>query len=330
MTTLPELEASLRQLFLDHEHLADDAVVVRLAADAQTMIQVRRRYQLVVGVAASVAVLIGALGIFGALQLRGGERDEAPARPAALPTGPLGDALRMFEAAWLATEPPRLTPLSRIQPALIGTTTVEDKMSLDAGLSATDAAMPASWPKNAVVRWSQGPSATVPVMSPTQTLDAVRRAQPATCTACAPRAVTGARLTTTLMRTATGEAQIPAWEFSLQGTPVTVVMPAIPATHVIEPDPEAFSPLGARVSDDGRELTLEFLGDSSECGLTYSASHARSEHALAVIIEESVPASCEGAFSIGAAREVTIQLDKPLGNATILDARHGKLIPVQR
>jgi len=334
MTTAPDLEASLRRLFIDHEYMADDEVVPRLAAEAQRMVHVRRRRHIVVGLAAGVAVIAAALGVFSALGLPGDERTEAPAVPAALPIGPLGDALRTFEASWSAAAPPKLTFVGPLRPDLRGGTTIEDKMVLNGRLTTADTALPESWPTEAVVRWSEGRTAMVPVLSPTQALDEIPRSYPIICKTCAPRVVTGARLTTMLLSTTTGEAQVPAWEFSLEGTTAAVLMPAIPETHVVKPVPEALSasfPAAeeARVSGNGRELTLTFTGESPDCNVTYTAIHARSEHAVAVQIEESSKERCNF-FDVGFQRQLTIHLDKPIGDDAVLDGRHGNPIRVER
>ncbi|WP_353950122.1 hypothetical protein V6K52_10755 [Knoellia sp. S7-12] len=333
MTTTPELESALRQLFLDHEHLADIEVPERLAADAARRAQSHHRQRLILGLAAVVLLIAGAVG---AQQLRGSQAQRDPALPASLPSGPLGDALRTFENSWAAAQPPRLTLLGPQLPQVRGTTDDDYVPTLKAGFAVGPNVLPTTKPADSLVRWQNGAEVGVPVMSAADTLAALRSASGKLfdpCPDCVPRRVTSATLMTTGILTPQGDAVVPAWEFVLEGTPATVVMWAVPATHTVTPAEMPESLVTETVnsvvpSDDGRELTLEFAGESPDCPLTYTASAARSAHAVSVLIEPHGD-RCSGPDAQHS-RHVTVRLDRPLGEALVIDATLGNPTLVKR
>lgn len=329
MTTTPELEACLRQLFQDHEHLADDAAPERLAVAATSRAKSDRRRRLVLALAA-VVLLIG--GVVIAQQVRSSQQDRGPALTAGLPSGALGDALRTFEASWAAAQPPKLTLLAPAAPDIQGTRSVE---TLEGGFSVGPDVLSTARPKDSVVQWDNLARATVPVMSAAETFESMQSysvAEVDPCAGCAPNRVTGANLSTTNLWTPQGEAKAPVWEFSLEGSTSKVTMLAIPSSHLVQPAewPDGIwgdFVMGVIASDDGRALTVSFRGEPIECPVTYSASTARSEHAVGVLIE-SKGKTCGGDQQ--ASRHVTVQLNRPLGDAVVIDAHRGHPIFVVR
>lgn len=331
MTTTADLEAELRQLFREHEHLADVDAPARLASDAVSHRQSSRRGRVIFGLAAT-ALLVA--GTFLATHSPGLTKDQ-PTRPAAAEVGQLKEALGNFEASWAKAQPPRITMLGSPMPQVRGSGKDGNGLLFSAPFEAAPGGLSQARPGPDTVRWDTGASAVVPVMSAAETfasLQTASRELGGPCDSCWPHRITGATQTTMRDITPQGEAQIPAWEFTLENSSATVVVWAVPSTHLVVAEETSSSMstpnfTNAVVSDDNMELTLEFVGESPECPVQYSGTTARSDHAVAVLLNTQ-GAPCAG-MTAQDRRHITVRLDEPLGAESVLDARVGNPIRVQ-
>ena len=204
-----------------------------------------------------------------------------------------------------------------------------NKQALMAGLVEASVPLPGDNPPDGDVRWADGSRETVPLVSAAKAADAIRASPAAPCPDCEPLEITWARLTTADVATRRGPASVPAWEFGLQGTAVTLMRVAIADSHIVIPPAAPPDTSGtiridrAAVSSDGRTLTVEFVGSpypgSQACGADYTATAVESSLAVVVIVTERpfpVPAPCS---AVGAWRTATVTLAVPLGTRTVLD-----------
>jgi hypothetical protein len=160
------------------------------------------------------------------------------------------------------------------------------------------------------------------------------------CGGCTDLRVTGATLTTMTLRNSAGEVTVPAWRFSLEGTAVTLLRVAVPASGLVrvsppstQPDPgdgswtDSFSLL-----PDGRTLRLHFVGSPDgpgPCGADYRGEQYASSTAVVVAVVE-VPREDTGqdvaCTAIGMARTVDVVLTAPLGDRPVLNLAGGGIV----
>ncbi len=215
-----------------------------------------------------------------------------------------------------------------------------NKRALMAGLVEAAIALPTDVPPDAEVRWADGTSETVPLVSAAKAADAIRSGPAASCVDCVPLEIVSARLIVADVVTGPGPASVPAWEFGLQGTAVTltrvagadsrvVVQPAAPAGG-----PRTIAVERATISSDGRALTVEFVGSpdpgSQACGADYTATAVESSVAVVVVVAAHpfpIPAPCS---AVGAWRSATAPLATPLGTRSVLDPATGQPIDMTR
>lgn len=334
--TIPQLEDSLRAVFEDHEALADESAPERLARGATHTRRALRRRHVLTGVAAAVVVI---LGIVATVHLHDpASVSEAGPSPAAQKK--LGAVLATFEKSWAKAEPPRITLFGPPFPEFRGDDATTNPYELIAGGVVADPGVLSSVrPADGVIRWDEGASASLPLMTAVEALAAVQEMRDNfldPCPTCAPRKVTGARLSSGFVATGQGDAKVPMWEFDLAATTTRVALPAIsPANFVVPAMPPETMPslfvIGGVLTDDSRELTVQFAGEDPNCARTYSAASQHSEHAVAVLIEsrgQDCPARPEEESF--ATRYITIRLDQPLGDHIVIDGQTGLPIMIER
>ncbi|MGD0409133.1 MAG: hypothetical protein ABSB34_09110 [Candidatus Limnocylindrales bacterium] len=209
-----------------------------------------------------------------------------------------------------------------------------NKPALMAGLVEAAVSLPAETPPNGELRWPDGSSATVRLISAQQALAELKAEGSGSCSDCVPLQVTGAKLTDGQVQTSRGPAEAPVWEFTLQGTAVMVTQVAIADRVTVVPPPwdPNDPPVGisidsATAAAGGRQLTVSFTGapgpGDRPCGADYTAEAVESQTAVVVIVTEhtnGLPVPCS---AVGAIRTAAVELSAPLGERTVLEVREG-------
>ena len=213
-----------------------------------------------------------------------------------------------------------------------------NKQAVLSGHLVAVAALPPAPGKGKVLTGSGGGVSTT-VISADDALAAMT-ARRSDCGGCTDLRVTGATLTTMDLATSAGTVTVPAWRFSLEGTAVTLLRVAVPASGLVQvtppstqPDPgdgswtDSFSLL-----PDGRTLRLHFVGSPDEpgpCGADYRGEQYASSTAVVVAVVE-VPREDTGqdvaCTAIGMVRSVDVTLAAPLGDRTVLNLAGGGIV----
>jgi len=220
-----------------------------------------------------------------------------------------------------------------------------DKVALMAGNFEAVVSLPSDTPPDGQVRWQDGSTQTVGVISAQQALadmTAGGSADSGLCKECVPLKVTGAQLSTGDFQTAHGQAVAPAWEFTLQGTDVKIAQLAV--AHLVKIAPPTFDPNGpaqqqlisivsATGTAGGLTLTVTFEGApkhaGGSCGADYSARAVESSTAVVVIVTEypgfgiSLGCTAEAEF-----RTADATLSAPLRNRAVLEIMQGMPVSV--
>lgn len=217
-----------------------------------------------------------------------------------------------------------------------------NKLALMAGMIEQQAAIPEG-EETGEVRWDDGATQAVEVLSAKDTLVDVRRTATTTCPECVPLMVTAARLSTTRIETSRGPATVPSWEFAIAGTGVVVTRVAVANGNAVVVVPPAWNandpPVGlsiesATVSEDGRRLTVEFVGapgsKGERCGADYTGEAVESDLAVVVIVTAQVNPFVGACRLIGAMRTATVDLARGLDGRVVLELREGRPVPVVR
>ncbi|MBZ9640160.1 hypothetical protein [Streptomyces sp. PSKA30] len=146
--------------------------------------------------------------------------------------------------------------------------------------------------------------------------------------------VTGARLGEMTLATSRGPATVPAWLFTLEGYDTPLKSVAVGPSKLPKPPigPAAGSPSGelwelrslVEVAGDGRSVTA--IGNHGAC------DDGPAVHVLetdgSVVLSASIAGRRDGlctAQLLG--REVTVKLDRPVGDRVLLDAATGRPVP---
>jgi hypothetical protein len=214
-----------------------------------------------------------------------------------------------------------------------------NKRALMAGLVEADANLSAATPPDGEVRWQDGTTASVALISAQQAVDAINTGTSEPCGDCTPLRITGARLITGPIETSRGSATAPVWELTVKGTAVGVTRVAIAgAVAVVLPPWNANDPpVGVAIESasgtvGGRELTVAFVGSplpgDQPCGEDYTAEAVESDLAVAVTVTRNSHATIGACTSVGAPRTATLELAAPLGDRTVLEAQLGRPVPV--
>jgi hypothetical protein len=213
-----------------------------------------------------------------------------------------------------------------------------NKPALMAGMVAVASPLSDVAPPDGEVRWQDGSTTQVPLLSAQEALAAIGRTAAASCPDCTTLLVTAAVLTSGPIQTSRGPATAPIWEFTLQGTAVKVTRVAIANPVVVAPDEGGWG-LGLAIdsasgSVSGTELTVAFVGapdpGDKPCGEDYTAEAVESDLAVVVIVTRHphVAPFGEACSAIGARRTATATLAAPLGDRVVLDLQQGTPVPV--
>ncbi len=214
-----------------------------------------------------------------------------------------------------------------------------NKIALMSGQIESDVSLPNDAPPDGELRWQDGATTTVRLMSAQAAFSAVKAdAGGSGCTDCTALRVTAARLATGTVQTSRGPAVAPVWEFALQGTAVRVtrvavaraVAPAFPTWNPDDP-PVGISIDSATGTPEGRQLTVGFTGapeDAGGCGADYTAEAVELDLAVVVIVTEHRHMGFGACTAVGALRTADVELAAPLGTRTVLEVRQGRPVSV--
>ena len=218
-----------------------------------------------------------------------------------------------------------------------------NKSALMAGLLAAPTPLSDSRPARGRVKFVDGDTIDVDVLSAADALDdliAAAVANGGECGDCRPLRITDAHLATGLVETTQGPAEAPMWVFTIDGTAVRVTRVAVdPSITVVPPPYNADRPPAGLSIDlavgtpDSTKLTVSFTGapknGDQACGADYTAEGVESDLAVVVIIiahENPTPAACA---AVGKTRTASVTLASPLGKRAVLEVTQGLPVPVR-
>ena len=303
------------------------------------------------GIVATVALAAGLSGCVGGgpLSSTGGPRASAALQP---PGDQVGDRLHQQARAALARWADAVAA-SGVQQGFVPvgelTSQIGDweasvgdnnKPALMAGLVEAAVSLPSEAPPNGALRWQDGTTETVRLLSAQEALSAIRSDGNGDCPDCVALQITGARLTTGPADTSRGPATAPMWEFRVQGTSVRVTRVAIAAQTSVKPPPwnPKDAPVGISIESAagtvaGRTLTVGFIGapDTGDepCGEDYTSEAVESPTAVVVIVTAHPHAFGETCSMVGAPRTAVVELAAPLGERALLEIKQGLPVSVQ-
>jgi len=214
-----------------------------------------------------------------------------------------------------------------------------NKRALMAGLVEADASLSAARPPDGEVRWEDGTTASVALISAQQAVAAIQAGTSEACGDCTPLRVTDARLTTGPIETSRGSATAPVWSLTVEGTAVTVARVAVADSIavVLPPWNPNDPPVGLAIESasgavGGRQLTVAFVGaplpGDQPCGEDYTAEAVESDLAVVVIVTRHPHVMIGACAAVGAPRTATLELAAPLGERTVLEVQQGRPVPV--
>ena len=215
-----------------------------------------------------------------------------------------------------------------------------DKRALMAGLVEADGRLPTATPPDGEVRWQDGTTASVALISAAQAVAAIRAGTSEPCgDDCTPLRITDARLTTGPIETSRGSATGPVWDLSVEGTAVIVTRVAIAdaIAIVLPPWNPNDPPVGLAIDSasgtvGGRQLTVAFVGAplpaDQPCGEDYTTEAVESDLAVVVIVMRHPHVTIGACTAVGAPRTATVELAAPLGDRTVLEVQQGRPVSV--
>ena len=216
-----------------------------------------------------------------------------------------------------------------------------NKRALMAGLVESSAGLAKDTPARGQVRWLDGSTVDVNLLSATETLAALVADRAGECPDCTPLEVTEAQLATGLVDTSRGPANAPIWVYSIDGSAVKITRVAVDKSVSVDPPPwnandppEGISIDSATGTRDSKKLTVSFVGappdEEQACGLNYTAEPVESELAVVIIIEQRrtpSPTTCSSDL-VGAIRTLTVKLADVLGDRAVLEIKQGLPVSV--
>jgi hypothetical protein len=217
-----------------------------------------------------------------------------------------------------------------------------NKSAHQAGMFVAKNGLSAETPPPGDVEWPDGRSETVDLVSAHQALGNLVEQGNDSCSTCEPLRVTGAQLEMATFWTGRGEARVPVWKFSIEGTRVKVTQVAVADfIRVVPPPWDPYdTPAGISIESavgdpEDTELTISFVGaprsDGQECGLGYIGEAIETEKALVVLVWYDRPSSGEPSgpiLMVGAMCTTRVTLAAPLGDRAVLSVREGMPVPV--
>ncbi|MFD4141773.1 hypothetical protein [Streptomyces sp. NPDC058572] len=184
--------------------------------------------------------------------------------------------------------------------------------------------------KDGKVKWESGGSLTLPLMGARKAYETVARGSND-----GPHlTVTGAKLGEMTLATSRGPATVPAWLFTLEGydTPLKRValgpskLPQAPVKPVGEVPTDELAPLGrlVEVAADGRSVTVMATHGACDDGPAVDALETGGSVVLSASVAGTKDGPCTSELLV---EEVTVTLDRPVGDRLLLDAFTGRPVP---
>jgi hypothetical protein len=214
----------------------------------------------------------------------------------------------------------------------------QNKAALMAGMIGAAHGLPGDTSRDQV-KWLDGTTVDVGVMSAADTLAALVDAAAGTCDDCEPLEITDANLATGLVETSRGPANAPIWVYSIAGTTVKVTRVAVDESVTVDPPPWNANnpPQGIAIDSavgapESKKLTVSFIGapDGADkpCGADYTAEAVESELAIVVIVVEDRNPAGGACPAVGAIRTAKVTLDDVLGTRAVLEVQQGLPVAV--
>jgi hypothetical protein len=215
-----------------------------------------------------------------------------------------------------------------------------NKAALMAGLVESVTNLPTDLPSRREVKWLDGATVNVNVMSAEATLGELIGSAAGDCPDCDPLRVTEANLATGLVETSRGPAEVPMWVYGVAGSSVRISRVAVDESVTVAPPPWNADdpPVGisvdwARGAPDSRDLVVGFVGAGSDatkpCGADYTAEAVESEIAVVVIVLEERNPTEDACTLEGHARTADVRLDARLADRVILEVKQGLPVSVE-
>ncbi|MFK4066813.1 hypothetical protein [Streptomyces sp. NPDC029674] len=201
-----------------------------------------------------------------------------------------------------------------------------DKRAYEAGTFDLRAKLPSAPRENERVTWQNGGSLTLPLVTARATYQAFDHDS-----SPGPRlTVTGAKLGTMTVHTSRGQATVPAWLFTLGGydTPLRLAavspspLPISPVKSVGQVPTDVLTPLGGLVEVAGGGRTVAVVATYGSCNRPAVDAYETNE---SVVLSASTVQAKDGDCTTELrAKDMNVQLDRPLGSRILLDAYTGR------
>ncbi|MFB8774281.1 hypothetical protein [Streptomyces broussonetiae] len=146
--------------------------------------------------------------------------------------------------------------------------------------------------------------------------------------------VTGARLGTTTLATSRGPATVPAWLFTLKGYDTPMKRVAVDPSALPEPPVAAVREFGhgglwrlprlVTVAPDGRSLVVAAGHGACDDGPVVDVLETRGSVVLSAHVVGGTDGECP---AVMLEKDVTVRLERPLGDRLVLDAVTGRPVP---
>jgi len=218
-----------------------------------------------------------------------------------------------------------------------------NKAALMAGMVAAPKGLSDDPPGSDKVKWLDGSSVDVKVLSAADTLASLVAAAAGECADCTPLQVSDAQQATGLVDTSRGAANAPIWVYSVAGSNVKITRVAVDESVTVNPPPwnandppEGIRIDGATGTADSRKLTVSFIGSpdgaDKACGADYTAEAVESELAVVVIVHEHPYDGPQGSGLacdlVGGVRTAKVTLAYSLGKRVVLEVQQGLPVAV--
>ncbi|MGA5895403.1 hypothetical protein [Streptomyces venetus] len=219
-----------------------------------------------------------------------------------------------------------------VQPPENGLRSAADRRAYETGNFDLRGKLPSAPHKSGHVRWKSGSSLTTPLMEAEKAYKTLDRGS-----SPGPRlTVTGARLGEMTVVTTRGPATVPAWLFAVEGYagplkraavgPSKLPAPPIKPLGQDEVPTDVLAPLGGltEVSRDSRSITVVATHGSCDDGPTVGVLETSGSVVLSASAAGSEDGNCSSEMR---GEEVSVELDRPVGERLVLDAFTGRPVP---
>ncbi|MFD7900260.1 hypothetical protein [Streptomyces sp. NPDC059743] len=190
--------------------------------------------------------------------------------------------------------------------------------------------LPATADKDGQVKWGSADSLTLPLMGARKAYDTVARGG----NAGAHLTVTGAWLGEMTLATSRGPATVPAWLFTLEGYDTPLKRVAVSPSKLPEPPlgpagqmpTDVLAPLArlVEVAGDGRSVTVMATHGSCDDGPAVRVLETGGSVVLSASVVGTKDGPCTAELKM---EEVTVKLNRPVGDRVLLDAFTARPVP---